>query len=258
MTLKTRRAFISKSLAGVAGIASIPAVLNSCCDNKNKPEAAVPGFMKKNLRILFQGDSITDAGRDRTIPEPNNSRAMGQGYSFLAAADLLERYPSYNLSIYNRGISGNKVFQLAERWDTDCLEIEPDLLSILIGVNDYWHTLSGKYEGTIEDYTNDFRNLLKNTKARFPDVKLVIGEPFIVVEGSAVDESWLVEFPKYQEASKSVAAEFDAIFIPYQKIFNEAGTRVENPAYWAPDGVHPSIGGGRLMASAWLRYVFGI
>ena len=98
----------------------------------------------------------------------------------LAAAALLEKYASLNLKIYNKGISGNKVFQLAERWDKDCLELKPDVLSILIGVNDIWHKLNGQYNGTVEIYRKDYIALLERTKKALPDVKLIICEPFAV------------------------------------------------------------------------------
>ena len=79
----------------------------------------------------------------------------------------------YALKIYNRGISGNKVFQLADRWDKDCLDLRPDVISILIGVNDIWHSLNGNYDGTVEKYDNDYRALLTRTLKALPEVKLV-------------------------------------------------------------------------------------
>src|SRR2546423_4675362 len=103
--------------------------------------------------VLFQGDSITDAGRSRERAGIANEQApMGNGYAWLAAAGLLVERPNLQLKIYNRGISGNKVYQLAERWEEDCLKLQPNVLSILIGVNDIWHKLDGKYNGTVEVY----------------------------------------------------------------------------------------------------------
>ena len=90
--------------------------------------------LEKDDVILFQGDSITDAGRNRDETSANNTRALGSGYALLAGSRLLNAHASKNLKIYNRGISGNKVYQLAERWDADCVELKPSILSILIGI----------------------------------------------------------------------------------------------------------------------------
>jgi lysophospholipase L1-like esterase len=173
----------------------------------------------------------------------------------MAAAELLNKYPEKNLTIYNRGISGNKVFQLAERWDTDAIGLKPDVISILIGVNDYWHMLKNSYKGTLEIYRNDYRALLNRTKTALPNVKLVVGEPFAIL-GTAVNQSWFPAFAEYQAAAKDIAKEFDAAFVPYQKVFDKA-LKVAPGSYWAPDGVHPSIAGAKLMAEAWLETVKG-
>ncbi len=99
----------------------------------------------------------------RKIPAFNTARNLGSGYPMLAGAALLNKFEALNLKIYNKGISGNKVYQLAERWDMDCLELKPDVLSILIGVNDIWHKLNGTYNGTAEIYRNDYIALLERT-----------------------------------------------------------------------------------------------
>jgi lysophospholipase L1-like esterase len=172
----------------------------------------------------------------------------------LAAADLLEEHASLNLKIFNKGISGNKVYQLAERWDKDCLEIKPDVLSILIGVNDFWHKLNGNYNGTIEIYRNDYKALLEKTRKALPNVKLIICEPFAVPGVKAVDQKWYPDFYEYQKVAREIAAQFNAIFIPYQKIFDEAQKQAPG-AYWTGDGVHPSLAGAQLMAEAWAETV---
>lgn len=203
--------------------------------------------------ILFQGDSITDAGRDKAAYYANQASGLGTGYVHMASASILEKYPERQLRIYNRGISGHKVFQLANRWDDDTLNLKPDILSILIGVNDFWHSLNGGYNGTVEIYENDLRTLLKRTKEALPSVRLIIGEPFVVKGGTAVgDAKWNSAFPSYQQACKKVAAEFNASFIPYQSIFDTVLNK-GGAAYWCPDGVHPSLAGARLMANAWIK-----
>ncbi|HLR25148.1 MAG TPA: SGNH/GDSL hydrolase family protein [Fodinibius sp.] len=202
--------------------------------------------------ILFQGDSITDAGRNKKLRSANGG--LGKGYAFLAAARLRQRLAQRRPDCYNRGISGNKVFQLADRWQEDTLALEPELLSILIGVNDFWHTLTGGYQGTVETYEQDFRSLLKQTKTQLPQVRLVIGEPFVVREGSAIGKEWFPDFRAYQKAAKKIARDFKAGFIPYQSVFDEASKEVK-PTYWTADGVHPTLAGSQLMAEAWLQTV---
>jgi len=207
-----------------------------------------------NEVILFQGDSITDAGRRKDPKDadvPNTTGALGSGYAYLAAAELLLRHAEKKPVIYNRGISGNKVYQLAERWDKDCLDLKPTVLSILIGVNDFWHTLTGNYQGTVKTYTDDYKALLDRTRQRLPGVKLIIGEPFAVAGVKAVDEKWYPAFQDYQAAARSLAAQYNATLIPYQNIFDQAQKRAPG-AYWTGDGVHPSIAGNQLMAQAWL------
>ena len=197
--------------------------------------------------ILFQGDSITDAGRSREQEaSDNNQFALGNGYAWLAAAELLVDRPKAGLRIYNRGISGHKVFQLAERWDKDCLSLKPNVLSILIGVNDIWHTLTGNYKGTVEIYERDYHALLERTRKTLPKVKLIICEPFVLRCG-AVTEKWFPEFDHYRAAARRVADQFHAAFVPFQAMFDEA-VKYAPPEHWAKDGVHPSAAGAALMA----------
>ncbi len=205
--------------------------------------------LKQNDVILFQGDSITDAGRNRDEQSVNHAAALGRGYAFLASARLLHDHSSKNVKIYNRGISGNKVYQLAERWDADCLELKPTVLSILIGVNDFWHMVNGRYDGTIETYRKDYKALLERTKDSLPGVRLIIGEPFAVNNVKAVDDSWFPRFDEYRKAARELATQFKANFVPYQSIFEKA-SKAAPASYWTHDGVHPSLAGAQLMAQA--------
>ncbi len=253
MTL-TRRKFLTRSVIGATALASIPAIVSSCIASDTKTSKKKDSIFHKGDTILFQGDSITDAGRERKKELANNSRSFGSGYAFLAASSLLNAFPEKDLTIYNRGISGNKVYQLFDRWEKDCLGLKPDVLSILIGVNDYWHFRNGKYNGTVEIYKNDYRKLLERTKKVLPNVKLVICEPFYVLNTSAVDKSWIEPMKEYQAAAYSIAKEFNAIWIPFQKVYDKAVTYA--PAtYWTADGVHPAMPGAQLMAEAWLHAV---
>jgi len=246
----SRRNFLIKSAAGTAALSSIPAIVSAGIPSSDKKKS----IFEKGDTILFQGDSITDAGREKKKELPNNAGSFGKGYAFLAASNLLNAMPEKDLTIYNRGISGNKVFQLADRWQKDCLDLKPDVLSILIGINDYWHFRNGKYDGTVEVYENDYRKLLQHTKKELPNVKLVICQPFAVTNTRAVDESWIEPVKTFQAAAKRICKEFDGIWVPFQKVFDEAVLHA--PAtYWTGDGVHPGMPGAQLMAEAWLRAV---
>ena len=211
-----------------------------------------------NLTVLFQGDSITDAGRDRGAYYANHPSGMGQGYVRHIVTHLLGQYPDQDLKFYNRGISGHKVFQLLNRWEEDCLQLQPDVLSILIGVNDFWHTLTHGYQGTSNVYQKDLSSLLQITKDLYPNIKIIIGEPFVLHEGTAIQkEKWIGRFEAYQASSRELAQAIGAQFIPYQKIFDEALGR-KSTSYWCPDGVHPSMAGNYLMAEAWLKSFFAL
>jgi lysophospholipase L1-like esterase len=250
----SRRSFFTKSAVGAAALASIPAIISASIPLKSEQTKEKNIIFGNENTILFQGDSITDAGRDKEKELPNIARSFGLGYAFLAASALLKALPEKNLTIYNRGISGNKVYQLAERWQKDCLELKPDVLSIIIGVNDYWHKRNGQYEGTVEVYEKDYRKLIQSTIDKLPNIKLVICEPFYVLNTSAVDGTWAAPMKEYQEAAKQIAHDFNTLWVPFQQVFDEA-VKHAPATYWTADGVHPGMPGAQLMAEAWLRVV---
>ena len=234
-----------RKLLGSATLAGLAPVLSSKASAAHHSENA-KAILKKGGVMLFQGDSITDAGRDKKDPKPNEQKSFGKGYAWMAGSQLLISNPTHKLSLHNRGISGNKVHQLAARWDKDCLDLKPDVLSILIGVNDIWHGLNGRYDGTVKTYEDDFHALLERTKKALPKVQLVICEPFVLKCG-AVNEKWFPEFDKYRAAAKKLAEAHHAVFVPFQSMFDEA-VKYAPPKHWAGDGVHPSPHGSSLMA----------
>ncbi len=240
-----RRDFFKKAALTGAGLSTLPFLSKADIQRLTKE-------IPERTTILFQGDSITDAGRNRGNYYPNDGRGLGSGYAFQVIADLLGNNPAKGLKCYNRGISGNKVYQLANRWEDDCLQLKPDILSILIGVNDFWHTLTGNYKGTVKTYNEDLRALLDRTRSAMPSVKLIIGEPFAVAGGTAITSQWDKDFPDYQKFARQIARDYDAAFIPYQEVFDKA-LKTAPVTYWCPDGVHPSIGGAWLMKNAWLE-----
>lgn len=246
----SRRKFIKQTVLGGTAAAFIPDILSAA----PAPKKGSSISLKEGATILFQGDSITDAGRKKDDKTFNTASALGSGYAMIAAASLLDQNPGKNLKIYNKGISGNKVYQLAERWDAEALDLKPDVLSILVGVNDYWHMLKHGYTGTLRTYQDDYKKLLDRTLQKLPDVKLIIGEPFGVIGINAVDASWYPVFNDYRQAAKDIADQYGAVFIPYQSVFDEAQKKAPG-VYWTADGVHPTLAGAQLMAHAWLKAI---
>ncbi|MBW4889353.1 SGNH/GDSL hydrolase family protein [Mucilaginibacter sp. HMF5004] len=248
----SRRGFIKTAAVGTIASLSIPQIVAAASTASKGKKIR----LEKDDIILFQGDSITDAGRDKTNLTANNNKALGTGYSFLTTCELLNKHPDKNFTIYNRGISGNKVYQLADRWDNDCLNLKPAVMSIMIGVNDFWHTLTNGYTGTVEVYKNDYIKLLDRTKTALPNLKLIILEPYFVNGIRPEEAKWHPAFDDYQQVAREIAEKYEATFIPLQSIFNEA-VKQAPPKYWTPDGVHPSMAGASLISHAWLDVVKG-
>lgn len=204
--------------------------------------------------ILFQGDSITDANRNREIRDANNQFALGTGYVFIASAALLHRCAGKKIKIYNRGVSGNSVPQLTERWKEDCLDLKPGIISILIGVNDFWITLKQKEKPAPNQYLANFKDLLDRTKQKLPDAKLIIGEPFAIKGVMFADDNWFPAFADYQAAAFEIARKFQGRYIPYQSIFDKA-LKSAPGSHWTTDGVHTDMAGNHLMAESWLSNI---
>jgi len=250
--MESRRKFITKSMLALGATA-----LASCSggeNNRKKPDNGKKISVGQDCVILFQGDSITDAWRNRENPNPNDLDAMGKGYPVVAGGDLLGRFAEKDIKVYNRGISGNRVPDLIARWQTDTVDLRPNILSILIGVNDFWRTKDSGAENTPEQYKGQYRQLLDETFEKLPDVKVIVCEPFGVKNVKYVTDDWYPEFPKYQQAAKEIAAEFDTLFLPYQSIFDKAEERAPG-SFWTTDGVHTSLAGANLMAQSWLQLV---
>ncbi|MCO8122412.1 SGNH/GDSL hydrolase family protein [Stieleria sp. TO1_6] len=213
--------------------------------------------LSKGDVILFQGDSITDAGREKKSPVAN--AGLGRGYPKFIAESLRQDHPDLDLQIQNRGISGNKVPDLDRRWQADCIDLQPKILSILIGVNDIWHKLNGKYEGTSESYKAGFAALLERTRTALPQTTFVICEPFVLMSGTVKEnqDKWFPEFDVRRTYAKEVAMDAGAIWVPFQTMFDDSVASGTEPQKLAGDGVHPTQLGHQLMAKTW-REVVGI
>jgi lysophospholipase L1-like esterase len=234
----TRRDVVKSGLAAL-GAAAAPGM--SALSHILRPPAGTV--------VLFQGDSITDCGRDRAAADPNRAGALGTGYPLLIASAELAAHPESGITFYNRGVSGNKVPDLEQRWAADTLALKPDVLSILIGVNDFWHTKTHGYTGTVADYETGFAALLKATRQALPAVRLVVLEPFVLRCG-AVDASWFPEFDERRAAAARVARQANATFVALHDRFTELAAHT-SPEYWAADGVHPTPAGHAVIAERW-------
>lgn len=200
---------------------------------------------KPEARILFQGDSITDGNRGRN-QDPNH--IMGHGYAFIIAARYGSQYPERKLTFMNRGVSGNTVADLSKRWEKDTLTLKPDILSILIGINDLGRGI------TAEAYEEAYDKLLAETMKALPGVRLVLCEPFALPVGKyrADWERHRAELARRQAVVARLAEKHHATLVRLQKVFDNATTRA--PAeYWIWDGVHPTYSGHQLMADEWAR-----
>lgn len=202
-------------------------------------------------RILFQGDSITDGARGRNA-DPNH--ILGHSYAFLVAAKFGALYPERHLDFLNRGISGNKIPDLAKRWQTNTIDLKPTVVSILIGVNDIWHPMNAGQKVSVSEFETGYDKLLAETVAALPDAKIILCEPFIT-PGKATSEKWDIwqgHVKQFQSVVAKLGAKYHVPVVKLQRVFDDACKRA--PAeYWVWDGVHPTYAGNQLIADEWVR-----
>ncbi len=191
------------------------------------------------MKILFQGDSITDAGRDRSNPEN-----LGNGYPKYAAALIAARHPGTEITFYNQGISGNRAESLKERWQTDCIDFQPDLVSILIGVNDTWHWADKETWMPNDYFEGCYRYCLEEIKAK-TNAKILILEQFIVPTGALAHGRG--DLNEKIQITRALAREYADGFIPLDGLIAAASVGTD-PKLWAADGVHPTAAGAQLIA----------
>lgn len=249
----SRRKFVRT--LGLAGVAATQ--LPSLVKASEIELAAEKLKLTEGMTVLFQGDSITDGNRTR-----NNdwNHLMGHGYVYLISSRLWYDYPEKKLSFINRGVSGDRVRDLEARWQKEALDLKPDVLSILVGINDVIAIMNGNDPESMETFEKRFRKLLDRTKTALPDTKLVLIEPFILPVGWVKDdrtEVWQKEVKLRQELTKQLAADYGAIFLELQQHFNDALKKA--PAnYWIWDGIHPMPAGHEMMSRLWIDKVFGL
>ena len=249
MTENSRRKFIGN--AAIAGVAS-------CFLSVNDLKAANVGEPGKELKagaaILFQGDSITDGNRGRS-EDPNH--IMGHGYAFTIASRVGADYPEKRYRFYNRGISANKVTDLEKRWQADTLDLKPDVLSILVGVNDANSVVFNRQPSvSVEQYHEVYKALIEQTRALFPEIILVLCEPFVLKVGR-MNEKWEASYSdmlKRQAIVRKLSQKYDTVFVGFQEVFDKACEKVPCD-YWIWDGVHPTVAGHELMTREWMNQV---
>lgn len=209
--------------------------------------------LKENTVILFQGDSITDGARGRN---EDLNHIMGHGYQYIIGAKLQGDNPEKNIRIYNRGISGNRISDLYSIWLEDAVNLKPDLLSILIGVNDISHIYERNSGSDCNRYEKIYRLLLDEMLEKNPDIKFVLMEPFI--GDNFETEEKRIFFRRnivgYQKAVKKIAEEYNAVYIPLQDMFDTYAKKIPSKELiW--DGVHPTMLGHELISRRWLEAI---
>jgi lysophospholipase L1-like esterase len=217
---------------------------------------AMPTYAKPALKaltpgatILFQGDSITEGGRWQG---DDQNHIMGQDYAYIVAAQIGLDYPDRQLHFVNRGVSGNTVVDLANRWQADAIALKPDVLSIMVGVNDTFYS-NGQ---SIETYEQTYDTLIAETLKALPNVKIILGESFLLPSGGykADYDAKRAALAPRQAVARKLAAKYDLPLIEYQRAFDEA-MKLAPAEHWAWDGVHPTYAGHGLMAREWSKAV---
>ncbi|MFK7789606.1 MAG: SGNH/GDSL hydrolase family protein [Phycisphaeraceae bacterium] len=214
----------------------------------------LPAF-DRGTRLLFQGDSITDMKWGRNQADRNHY--LGHSYVYLIAARLGVEMPEAQLDFYNRGKSGNTVMNLRNRWRADAIEMKPDVLSILVGVNDVGQILRKDITGAVDTtaWESNYRYLLDTSRKANPGLRLVLLDPFVLASGKlkepAVYKAYRAQVDRLIVIVAQLAKEYDAVHIQTQQVFDQAASEVSTD-HWIWDGVHPLPQGHELIARQWI------
>ena len=204
----------------------------------------------KKVKLLFQGDSITDAGRDK-----RNYRDMGKGYPKYAAELLAQNHPEVEFDFINFGIGGNRTCQLFDRLYKDGIEFQPDVISILIGINDIWHRYGGEKIATTDaQIETNYRAILERIK-RETNAKIIILAPYVLDYDNETRQAMREDLKTVLPIIRSLADEFADAYIPLDEIFAEALKTQPEPLYYSGDGVHPNENGARFIGEQYANYV---
>jgi lysophospholipase L1-like esterase len=252
-----RRSFINRGATCATALAAVSA---SSAKESLSGGAPVGGYdyrlpqFKKGSRLLFQGDSITDMKWGRNQKDRNHY--LGHSYVYLIAARLGVDMPEAKLDVYNRGMSGHKVRDLKARWQKDAIDMKPDWLSILIGINDVGRTVN-KDKG-LKEWEADYRFILDASRKANADLRLVLLDPFVLASGGLANQSSFKAkrdiVDKLCEIVPRLAKDYGAVHVKTQEVFDKAARKV-SPEQWIWDGVHPLPQGHELIARNWLQAV---
>lgn len=209
--------------------------------------------MLNNKTVLFIGDSITDAFRTSVYDQ---CLELGAGYPLMIASEWTLEHPGSGTRFLNRGVSGNRVTDLYARWEEDVIKLRPDILSILVGVNDIWHEFQDGTGVSLPRFHRTYLELLRETREALPDCEPVLLEPFILPCGVVAENlaAWQGQIAGYRDCVRELAQETGCKFVPLQEPLTRAA-ELAPPSCWLVDGVHPVGAGHALIAREWMRVV---
>lgn len=201
--------------------------------------------LQENEILVFQGDSVTDCGRSK-----DDDSYLGNGYVGLIAAELLFRYPELNLTIYNKGYSGDRIYDMEARFDKDCLDLKPTVITVLVGINDTWRRFDSNLISKPSDYCAAYRRILDKSLEK-SKAQLVLMDPFLLPDPPD-RKAWREDLEVRINTVRNLAKEYQAVYIPLDGLFYQAAINTSYN-YWCFDGVHPTLAGHGLIANAWLQ-----
>lgn len=206
----------------------------------------VKQLLNKGMTILFQGDSVTDCWREHT-PD-----GLGDGYAQMVSQACGALCRDMDLKFVNRGVSGNRCRNLLERYEKDILQVKPDILSILVGINDTWRCFDSDDACSIERFESEYRTLLDRVKKDLPACKLILMQPFLL--HTLPDQwAWREDLDAKATLVSRLAREYKAMYIPLQGMFDQLVTGGIDPADLSQDGVHPTALGHRYIAIEYMK-----
>ena len=199
------------------------------------------------MKILFQGDSITDANRNRA-----NIHDLGQGYVKYAAPLIAAARPDTEFEFIDLGISGNRSDDILARTQTDIVDIDPDVVSILIGINDVWHRHSSGREMTDEQFEANYRAVLERIRKE-THAKILILCPFLLP--SSDKEGWRCEVESICTIVRRLADEYADAYLPLDEKFAAALPSAPTPLHYSIDGVHPNTAGAEFIGGLYCEAI---
>jgi len=203
----------------------------------------------QNKTILFQGDSVTDCGRDR-----NDPASLGDGYPARVADVCRALCPDSGTAFVNRGVAGDRVRDVLARYETDILRVKPDVLSVLIGINDVWRRYDSGDPTSPHAFERDYRALLTRVKRDMPGASIVLMEPFALY-ALPDRRAWREDLDPKIQVVRALAEEFADVLIPLDGLLARYVAEGLPTAAVAADGVHPTDAGHGIIAREWLRNV---